>query len=210
MKTVDQNEGKGSSNAPFLSSERRICNIRPFQQTGVLNNQQESSKAAGSSSPGKRAAQKVEKLKSMKQLAEFNKQDAASRLKRRASLQTLDKKEDGGATVATKADTYQVPKLILDKVKNEQTRKNNLLYPLTDPERGRKRFIQGLNLSQQELNNLSKQTSVKNQLRMALVVGDRELTQNCSIMKLKAEADKVGLHLSDADYTIILLAFCMD
>lgn len=104
-----------------------------------------------------------------------------------------------------------VPKLRLDRVKSSaQDQKHNHFYPLSDPDRGRKAFIRNLGLTQHELNLLGKQTKIKNDLRMALVLGDTELKRKCSIMKLRNEADKIGLRLSDDDYTVILLAFCID
>lgn len=45
---------------------------------------------------------------------------------------------------------------------------------------------------------------------MALVLGDPELKRRCSIVKLRSEADKIGLRLTDEDYTVMLLAFCID
>lgn len=126
----------------------------------------------------------------------------------------LAKKEPAGTPTPFfeyEAKPPQVPKLGLDRLKaNPDYRRGNPFYPLTDPERGRKGFLKTLNLTQQELNNLSKQTSIKNQLRMALVIGDHDLTKRCSIMKFQTEMEKNGFRISEDDYAVILLAFCID
>lgn len=63
MKNVESKEGQGMPNAPFLSSERRDCNIRPFQQTGAFDHHKEYSKSG---------TMKVTKLRA-KHLQELNK-----------------------------------------------------------------------------------------------------------------------------------------
>ena len=81
---------------------------------------------------------------------------------------------------------------------------------VVDPDRKKKRFVKGLNLTQKDICTLSKQTNLKNQLRMQLRNLDRELTRKCSMMKFKEEANSLGLQISESDYTVILIAFCID
>lgn len=47
-------------------------------------------------------------------------------------------------------------------------------------------------------------------MRANLTLGDRELSRRCTIMRLRQEAEKLGLKISDDDYTVILLAFCVN
>lgn len=144
LKTISQDEGRGSPNAPFLSSERRLCNMRPFQQTGILNSQHEYSKSPKLPDSGLRS-QKVLKLRS-KHLQEFNKQENSRKKKEAGQRPPTEKEKGGEQEEAPTAKATNVPKLSLEQMK-KANRLGKQFHPLTDPDRGRKRFLRNLNLT---------------------------------------------------------------